>query len=183
MPRSIKSTEINAASGSAKAKAAARSKKLKKASPGPLANGRRVVLNLINDEEFSNVIELGLAEYIGRYKCPASTKSVLPEALCYLLSFSGDEVWQRIFDKYTYDQQKKQGVNLTPELNTRLEDAVERIRETTRDSFIQYKWNKRTVGVAALYLYCLYLIVHNGNKYVIPPEQVAELITDGALAT
>ncbi|MFP1132899.1 hypothetical protein [Asticcacaulis sp. W401b] len=182
MPGSKKATETTTSSKAPKGSSAVDAKKRRKTPPGPLANGRRVVLNLINDEEFSNVIELGLAEYIGRYKRPASTKSILPEALCYLLSFSGDEVWQRIFDKYTYDQQKRQGVNLTPELNTSLEDAVDKLRENTRDSFIQYKWNKRTVGVAALYLYCLYLIVHNGNKYVIPPEQVGEFVTDGALA-
>ena len=174
MPRSKKSPASHSLS--------AISPKKRKTQPGPLANGRRVVLNLINDEEFSNVVELGLAEYIGRYKQPASTKSILPEALCYLQSFSGDEVWQRIYDKYTYDQQKKQGVNLTPELNASLETAVGRIRETTRDTFIQYRWNKRTVGVAALYLYCLYLIVHNGNKYVIPPAQVAELVSEGLSA-
>ena len=153
---------------------------IRKKPKGPLANGQRVVLNLIADEEFRTVVELGLAEYIGRYKMPASTKSILPEALQYIRTFPGDEVWHRVYDKYTYDQQKKQGINLTPEMNAQLETLVERLRDTSRDTIIRDKWNKRTVGVAAIYLYCLYLIAHNGNKYVIPPEQVSEFRANDA---
>ena len=41
---------------------------------------------------------------------------------------------------------------------------------------------KRTVGVAAIYLYCLYLIVHNGNKYVMPHDQVVEYIGENRKA-
>ncbi|MBP2160562.1 MULTISPECIES: hypothetical protein [Asticcacaulis] len=149
---------------------------------GPLANGQRVVLNLIGDEEFRNVVDEGLAEYIGRYRTSASTKSILPEALQYISSFSGDEVWHRVHDKYTYDQQKKLGINLSPELNAKLEETVDRLKDSSRDTTVRERWSKRTVGVAAIYLYCLYLIVHNGNKYVMPHDQVVEYIGENRKA-
>ncbi|ADU15391.1 hypothetical protein [Asticcacaulis excentricus] len=147
--------------------------------PGPMANGQRVVLNLIDDVEFRTVLELGLAEYIGRYKKPASTKNILPEALDYVSRLSGDELWRLTYDKYTYDQQKRQGINLDPKLNAHLQRTVEAIQRTCADKLIRARWNKRMIAVAALYLYCLYLIAHNGNRYMLPAEQAAALSAVG----
>ncbi|OYW83532.1 MAG: hypothetical protein B7Z26_00340 [Asticcacaulis sp. 32-58-5] len=138
----------------------------------PWEVARVSLLNLITDIDFQHVLEEGLGEYIGRYKRAATARTIFPEALNYMSLLTGDEAYDRIFDKYKYDQKKKHAINLDDPVNDSLEAVVSSLRESSTTQDVKDYWSKRSAGVAAIYLYCNYLINHQGKKYVLEPEDM-----------
>lgn len=131
------------------------------------SEGKRIVLNLVADERFNQVVREAIAEICGRDKRFPSMPELLEEAIRYASQFSGAELANRTRGFYLYEPRKLGGVNLKPATHRRLTELMLRLNDGATDQ--DGRWSRRKLGVAALYAYSRYIVENNGQRYIARP--------------
>jgi hypothetical protein len=88
----------------------------------------------------------------------------MDEAIHYASQFSGPELASTTRDCYVYEPRKKGAVNLTPAMYQRLTALVEVLNKASSSTNGEDRWNRRKLGVAAIFAYCQHVIDHGGQR-------------------